>query len=111
MAKHSLDGSARTELAGSTNLGQYDLNERVEARLRLRRQHQTEMQLLIRKLEDGEDTAPLDRQTFASLYSTSPGDLAKVRIFASENDLAVVSENAAASAVTLSGTVAQLQNL
>jgi kumamolisin len=111
MEKHPLSGSERTELAGSKILGQYDLNEKIEVRLTLRRQHQTEMQLGIKKLEAGEDTPPLDRKTFASLYSTSPDDLAKVRAFASENGLTIVRENAAASAVTLSGTVAQFQNI
>ncbi len=109
MAKHSLRGSERSELAGSKVLGQYDLKERVEVRLVLRRQNESDLQKRVRRLELGEDLPPLDRQTFANLYSTSPDDLAKVRRFASEYSLMLVEENPVASAVTLSGTVDQLQ--
>jgi hypothetical protein len=35
----------------------------------------------------------------------------KMHAFAAKNDLTIVNENAAVSAITLSGTVAQIQNL
>ncbi len=111
MAKHSLKGSERTELVGSKNLGQYDLKEKIEVRLTLRRQHEAELRQQVNKLELGEEIPPLDRKTFAQLYSTSPEDLSKVRAFASEHGLEMVKENPVASSVILRGTVAQLQEV
>ncbi|ADV82024.1 PQQ-binding-like beta-propeller repeat protein [Terriglobus saanensis] len=79
MAKHSLNGREGTDLAGSRNLGRYDLNKQVEVQRTLRR-HETELQQNVHKLELKEEIPPLDRQTFANSYHTSPEDLSNVAL-------------------------------
>lgn len=109
MAKHTLNGSERTEVSGSKNLGQYDLKEKIDVTLMLRRQNEAEFQLLLEKLNMGQDIPSLDRMTFIRQFGAGREDILKVSDFASSYGLTVTREDEASSSMVLNGTVAQFQ--
>jgi len=102
-----LKGSTRAALPGGQDVGPTDPNQQIEVSVLLRRgsnprEFPTAAQLgadLPRKRKY------LSREEFARLHGASTADLQKVRAFAAEYDLKVVSEDAASRTVKLSGTV------
>src|SRR5580704_4282551 len=102
-----LKGSTRAALPGGQDVGPTDPNQQIEVSVLLRRgsnprEFPTAAQLgadLPRKRKY------LSREEFARVHGASTADLQKVRAFAAEYDLKVVSEDAASRTVKLSGTV------
>jgi kumamolisin len=60
-----------------------DLKEKIDVTLMLRRQHEAELLLLLKKLATGEDIPPLDRAIFTSRFGAGREDISKVDTFAS----------------------------
>jgi kumamolisin len=96
-----LKGSTRKPLPGGKDVGPADPNQEIEVSVLLRRKSkpaaQTSTPLKQRKY--------LTREEFARQYGASAEDIQKVRAFAAEHKLRVVSENLATRTVKLSGTV------
>jgi kumamolisin len=102
-----LKGSKRAPLPGGQDVGPADSNEQIEVSVFLRRGS------IPAKFPSAEKlgTLPprqrnyLTREEFASQHGASTADLEKVRAFAGQSGLRVVSEDRARRTVKLSGTV------
>jgi kumamolisin len=101
-----LQGSARTALPGK-DAGPADPNEQLEVSVLLRHGSQaTELRSAAQAAAGPlAQRKYLTREEFAQLHGATPADIEKVRAFAAHNGLKVVSEDAAARTVKLSGTV------
>src|SRR5277367_2887194 len=102
-----LKGSARAALPGGQDVGPTDPNQQIEVSVLLRRgskpgEFPTAAQL---GAEPPRKRMYLSRKEFARLHGASTADLQKIRAFATEYGLKVVSEDAASRTVKLSGTV------
>ncbi len=102
-----LKGSARAPLPGGKDAGPADPNQKIEVSVFLRRGS------LPGKFSSAAQTGALPpqqrkyltREEFARLHGASTADLEKIRAFAEQNGLKVVSEDRPARIVKLSGTV------
>jgi kumamolisin len=102
-----LKGSARAALPGGKDAGPADPNQKIEVSVFLRRGS------LAGKFPSAAQTGALPlqqrkyltREEFARLHGASTADLEKIRAFAGQNGLKVMSEDRAARIVKLSGTV------
>ncbi len=102
-----LKGSERAALPGGQDAGPADPNEKIEVSVYLRRGS------LAGKFPSAEQTGALPprqrkyltREEFARLHGASTADLEKIRVFAGQNGLKVVSEDRSGRIVKLSGTV------
>jgi kumamolisin len=102
-----LKGSTRVALPGSQDAGPADPNEQIVVSVFLRRGS------LPSKFPSTEQTGALplqnrrylSREEFARLHGASASDIEKVRAFAGQHGLKVVSEDRAGRIVKLSGTV------
>ena len=102
-----LKGSARAALPGGQDVGPADPNQRVEVTVLLRRGSKPggfpsveEMGVRLPR-----ERKYLTREEFARAHGASAADAEKVRAFATEYGLQVVSEDRAARSVKLAGTV------
>jgi kumamolisin len=102
-----LKNSSRAELPGARKMGPADPNEQIEVTVILRRGSQPSAFPSMDRLGS---TAPKDRENlsredFAAQHGARAEDFAKIRAFAQEYGLQVVSESPARRSVFLSGTV------
>ncbi|HXN72626.1 MAG TPA: S53 family peptidase [Candidatus Acidoferrales bacterium] len=102
-----LKTSDRTEFPGARKVGPADPNERIEVTVVLRRGSEPSAFPSIDRLGA---TAPkerehLSREDFAAKFGARAADIAKIRAFAAEYGLDVVSESPARRSVFLGGTV------
>src|SRR5690242_2872693 len=95
----SLPRSERGPLAGARRVGPADPQERVEVTVVLRRRADPAR-------PPTRERPPLWREVFAGAHGADPADLERLRRFASEFGLKLVSEHVGRRAVVLSGTVA-----
>jgi kumamolisin len=102
-----LKGSARAAFPGGQDVGPADPNQKIEVSVLLRPGSQPEefpsaarMGALLPR-----ERKYLTREEFARLHGASAADIEKIRAFASECGLKVVSEDRASRIVKLSGTV------
>jgi kumamolisin len=102
-----LKGSARAALPGGQDVGPADPNQRVEVTVLLRRGSKPggfpsveEMGVRLPR-----ERKYLSREEFARAHGASAADVEKVRAFAAEYGLQVVSEDRAARSLKLAGTV------
>jgi kumamolisin len=109
MANHALEGSERTLVKESRRIGRADPQEKFEVRVGLRRRHEAWRRDSLRKLDAGEEFAPLAREDFAAHHGADPDDLAKIRRFASQHGLGVAREHLPSCSVVLTGTVHQFE--
>ncbi len=105
----SVSGSERAPLPGSTMVGAADPKERISVTVLVRRR--TSHEILRSKIEEMATRRPaerkdLSREEFAAAYGATPEDLEKVKHFARDHKLDVVSVSAGERRVVLSGTVA-----
>jgi kumamolisin len=107
MAKHPLKGSERREMAGATQGGPADPNERLQVSVLLRRGDAAGLAEHMRRLHAGERIAHLSRVAFESRFGAHPDDIEAVRAFAAAHHLHVVHTYAGRRTIVLSGTVAQ----
>jgi kumamolisin len=106
MDKSPLAGSERQPLAGAILLGPADPNERTEITLVLRHNALGALQDRVQRLTRGDySLAPLTRSAYAAAHGALPADIEAVKTFATENNLIVVSVDAARRAIVVSGTV------
>ena len=101
-----LKGSARAALPGGQDVGPIDPNQQIEVSVLLRRGSKpSEFPTAARMGADLPTKRKyLSREEFARLHGAMAADLQKVRAFAAEYGLRVVSEDAASRTVKLSGT-------
>jgi len=106
-ARVELKGSARAALPGGRDVGPADPNQQIEVTVFLRRGSKparfpslTEMGARL-----PHQRKYLTREEFARVHGASAADLKKIRSFAAQHDLKVVSEDRASRIVKLSGTV------
>jgi kumamolisin len=101
-----LKGSARAALPGGQDVGPIDPNQQIEVSVLLRRGSKpSEFPTAARMGVDLPTKRKyLSREEFARLHGATAADLQKVRAFAAEYGLRVVSEDAASRTVKLSGT-------
>src|SRR5580704_15882998 len=101
-----LKGSARAALPGGQDVGPIDPNQQIEVSVLLRRGSKpSEFPTAARMGADLPTKRKyLSREEFARLHGATAADLQKVRAFAAEYGLRVVSEDAASRTVKLSGT-------
>ena len=102
-----LKGSARGAFPGGRDVGPADPNEQMEATVLLRRgskpsEFRSIEQMAGRPLRD---RRYLSREEFARLHGAATADLEKVRTFATQHGLKVVSESRASRTVKLGGTI------
>ncbi len=102
-----LKGSARAALPGGQDVGQADPDQQIEVTVSLRRgskpgKFPPAAQMGARLPRERKY---LTREQFASLHGASAADLKKIRAFAAQYGLRVVSEDRASRIVKLSGTV------
>jgi kumamolisin len=102
-----LKGSARAALPGGQDVGPSDSNQQIEVTLFLRRgskagEFPSVAQMATRLPRERKY---LTREEFALLHGASAADLEKIRAFAAEYGLRVVSEDRASRTVKLGGTV------
>src|SRR5579862_2692901 len=102
-----LKGSARAPFVGAHDVGPADPNQQIEVSLFLRRgskpsEFPSDAEFGARPPREREY---LSREEFARRHGASSADLEKIRAFATEHSLKVVSENPARRTVKLSGTV------
>jgi kumamolisin len=102
-----LKGSSRAALPGGQDVGPADPNQQIEVSVLLRRGSQpgefpSAAQMGARLPRDRKY---LTREEFARLHGASAADVEKVRAFAAQYGLNVVSEDRASRTVKLSGTV------
>ncbi len=107
----ALLGSTRKSLPGQ-DAGPADPNQQIEVTVFLRRGSSGSTGAAFPRVEQTSAQLPrkrkyLSREEFARAYGASAEDVEKVRAFASEYGLKVVSENRAQRTVKLSGTVQQ----
>lgn len=102
-----LKGSARRSLPGGQDVGPADPNQQIEATVYLRRGSASGQFPSVDQLggRPPRDRKYLTREEFARAYGASAADVEKIRAFAKEYGLQVVSENRATRTVKLSGTV------
>jgi kumamolisin len=103
----NLAGSERHAVSGARMIGPADGSERLEVTMVVR--HRSEPLELARTVAScsGKPAGRqyMTREEFAKTYGANPDDFAKIRSFAKEYELAVVSESAARRSVVLAGTV------
>jgi kumamolisin len=102
-----LKGSARAPFVGAHDVGPADPNQQIEVSLFLRRgskpsEFPSDAEFGARPPRERKY---LSREEFARRHGASSADLEKIRAFATEHSLKVVSENPARRTVKLSGTV------
>jgi kumamolisin len=108
MAQHSVSGSDKTQLEGSSCVGQCDPNEQIDVVVMLRRQNEAAFRQLMSRIDaDEADAVPVSREEFAKRFGASAEDVAKTQAFAKQHGLKVVRVDAAARSVVLSGSIAQ----
>jgi kumamolisin len=101
-----LKGSTRAELPAGQDAGPADPNQQIEVTVLLRRASPSEFPSLAEMAARlPRERKYLTREEFARLHGPSEADLEKVRGFAKEQNLKVVSENRGSRVVKLSGTV------
>jgi kumamolisin len=102
-----LKGSTRPALAGATKLSPADAAEKIQLTIVLRRGSQPSEFPSDAELGRGlpSQRTYLTREEFAAKHGARSEDIAAIRKFASENDLAVVRVEPARRTVILSGTV------
>ncbi|HTA53091.1 MAG TPA: S53 family peptidase [Candidatus Acidoferrum sp.] len=102
-----LKGSARQPFAGATKLGPADTAEKIQVTVILRRGSAPGEFPTDAELGRGlpAQRTYLTREEFAAKHGARSADIAAIRQFASENNLAVVSAEPARRTVILSGTV------
>jgi len=105
-----IPGSERAPLPGTRAVGTLDPTERIEVTVRIRQRPSTS-----RGMAQSAAEAPqlaqreyLSRDEFAQAYGADPKDIAAVKKFAGEHQLAVVSSSVARRSVVLAGTVAAM---
>jgi kumamolisin len=103
-----LKGSTRPPLAGAPRLGPADASEKINVTVIVRRGSEPGGFPSDAELGRGRpaDRTYLTREEFAAKHGARPKDIAAVRTFASDNNLAVASAEPARRTVTLTGTVA-----
>ena len=103
-----LKGSAKRPLAGGQDVGPADPNQQIEVTVYLRRGGKKGEFPSIEEMgaRPPQEREYLTREEFAQRYGAREADIEKVRAFAEEYGLKVVSENRGARQVKLSGTVA-----
>jgi len=103
----ALKGSERAALPGAQDAGPADPNQQIEVSVLLRHGSRPgefpSAEQLAAQLP--RDRKYLSREEFAHLHGATKADLEKVRAFAKQYNLKVVSEEAASRTVKLSGTV------
>jgi len=102
-----LKGSARAPLPGARDVGSSDPNEQIEVSVLLRRGSKSES---FPSIEQEAVRLPRDRKYFTRkeferLHGASVIDLRKIRAFARQQGLQIVSEDKASRIVKLKGTV------
>lgn len=111
MAQHQarveLKGSSRAALPGGQDVGPADPNQQIEVSVLLRRGSAPGKFPSVEKIGASlpRDRKYLTREEFAKAYGVSAGDLEKIRTFAAEYKLKVVSEDRASRTIKLSGSV------
>jgi kumamolisin len=105
-----LKGSARTAFPAGKDVGPADPNQRIEVTVLLRRGSKPNEFPSVAQIGAGlpRERKYLTREEFARLHGAMAADLEKIRAFAAQYDLKVVSENRATRMVKLSGTVKAL---
>src|SRR5215469_9335023 len=102
-----LKGSARAAFPGGQDAGPADPNQQIEVSILLRRGSKPgafpDANQIGSRLPH--DRKYLTREEFAQQYGASPADTEKVRAFAAQYGLKVVSEHRASRTIKLSGTV------
>jgi kumamolisin len=106
MARHALNGSARTHLAEASILGKADPAERLEVTVRLRRRDQAAFDAHLAGMAAGSATH-LSHEEFADRFGADAADIASVETFGAAHGLHTVQKDKARRSVVLSGTVAQ----
>jgi kumamolisin len=102
-----LKGSVRAPLPGAQDVGSYDPSEQIEVSVLLRRGSKSES---FPSIEQEAARLPRDRkyftrEEFKQLHGASVTDLRKIRAFARQQELQIVSEDRASRIVKLKGTV------
>jgi kumamolisin len=105
-----LKGSARSVLPGAQNVGPADPNQEIGVTVFLRRgseagQFPSAEQLEAQGAQLPRERKYLSREEFARLHGASTADLERVRAFAAQFGLKILSEDRASRTVKLSGTV------
>jgi kumamolisin len=105
-----LKGSTRAALPGGKDVGPADPKQRIEVTVLLRRGSKPGEFPSAEELAKAAAQLPrqrkyLTREEFAHTHGASSADLEKIRAFANQYHLKVVSENRASRTVKLSGTV------
>jgi kumamolisin len=105
--KVDLARSERAPVPGAREIGAADPNECMQVTVVVR--HRSAPDALPDAAELGAllpaDRQHMEREDFAAVHGASPDDLAKVRAFAVEHGLQVVSESVARRSVVLAGTI------
>jgi kumamolisin len=111
-ARVELKGSTREALPGSQDVGPADPKQQIEVSVLLRRGSKPSRFPSVSKI--GSTPLPkrkyLSREEFAERYGAAASDLEKLRAFAENYGLTVVSENPATRIVKLSGTVEEFNS-
>jgi len=107
-----LKNSARTPMRGARLVGPADPNEKVQVTITLRRGSQPAAFQAAQAMSarPPRQRQHLTREAFAATHGAQDADLAKIRTFAAQHGLTVVSENRGRRTVILSGTVQSLSN-
>jgi kumamolisin len=103
-----LKGSSRRALPGGQDVGPADPHQQIAVSVLLRRGSKPEAfnaAAVLMAAQLPRERKYLTREEFAGLHGASDADVAKVREFAKENNLKVLSEDKAARTVKLGGTV------
>jgi kumamolisin len=102
-----LKGSARAPLAGATKLAPAEATEKIQVTVILRRGSKPSEFPSDAELGRGRpaERTYLTREEFAAKHGARPADIAAIRKFAAENNLALVSAAPERRTVNLSGTV------
>ncbi len=113
--KHSLPGSERKEFAGSSCTGPLKDSERFDVSVIVRRPDAAGFQQTVNSLcqshtGSSSRAAPLSREEYARRFGVAPEDVKKVREFAQQHQLRVVSEDRVTRTVILSGTARQFND-
>jgi kumamolisin len=100
-------GSARRTFPGGRDVGPADPSQQIEVTLILRRGSPRGKFPALAKLGGGlpHERTYLTREEFARLHGARASDLEKIRAFAKQHDLAVVTEDGSRRTVKLSGTI------
>jgi kumamolisin len=102
-----LKGSARAVLPGGRDVGPADPNQRMEVSVLLRRGSAPAEFASLAEMGARlpRDRKYLAREEFARVHGASTGDVEKIRAFAAQYDLKIVSEDRATRIVKLDGAV------